>query len=419
MNEIVDNMHRNRFLSVIAFFLIMMLTLPVMANWAGPDQKILRKVDNSQTVTLSVLTPGGYCYRWSGPNILTDRNQPTIQANPTEEQSIYICLRIGANGVEEDQVVVSVVDEVRIVSVKPKRTCYSPGDPIDLEDFEILTEPKGYEDIVSYSPVQISGGNGFYPTQHWPDNNGKWDEVIVFSIDYLENHSEKPVIVNVLDPEAQSHTIGAELNFLEWGETILKYDEIVENVENTIELMKNAKGLKELLKAGFVEPNLEIIIGELSFEDGGYRCCNNHVERFGNFHFGGLTISGGLGFEIPFPIPMIPGAMFTATVEAGVKITIGGLDLQLSSDPNCIVADVPFTLEGQVTGLVGVAVFSPKLAECSGGVEGSLSVGGTWHLMSGGLERNPTVLKATIVTRAKLIGLNIFPFRWTFVEFRI
>lgn len=411
-------MLRNRYLSLITFLLALLIVPSAMANWAGPDQKILRKVDNSQTVTLSVPSPGNYCYRWSGPNILSDPNQPTIQANPVNEESVYVCLRIGANGVEEDQVVVRVVSEIRITSVKPKRTCYSPGDHIDIEDFEIRTEPEGYENIVSYSPVQISGEDGFYPLQHSPDNNGKWDETIVFSIDYLDNHDEKSVNVHVLDPEAQSH-MGIENDFIEWAETMIKYDEIIEDVENTIELMKNAKGLKEMIKAGFVEPELKITVGKMSLEDGGYRCCNDHVERFGNFHFEGLSISGSLGFEVPFPIPMVPGALFTASVDAGIGITIGGLDLQLSADPKCFAMDIPFTFKCNVTGTVGVAIFSPKLAGASGGVKGTLSVGGTWHLMNGGVERNPASLKATIETKVKFIGLDIFPHTWTLAEFRI
>lgn len=403
-------MHRSRLLSVIAFFMIMVHTLPVMANWAGPDQKVLRKVDNSQTVILSVLTPGGYCYRWSGPNILTDRNQPTIQANPTEEQSIYICLRIGANGVEEDQVVVSLVDEVRIVSVKPKRTCYSPGDPIDLEDFEILTEPKGYEDLVSYSPVQISGGNGLYPTQHNPlvQGNGKWDEVIVFSIDYLENHCEKPLIVSVANPDAQN-TVTSHFDFQKG----FNYLDIVNELD-AIEKALNSSG-----GSGHRIPHSPSInIGSIDIPWYKYECFNDHVIKLYNLQWGGLSVELGPDFYVP--IAVIPGAYFHGNLRFGT--TIGQTNFLMTEGYDFFSTEevhITFSIEGSASASLGLALLNPKFLSVEGGVEGSFSTNCVWIIQKRIVERNPIIFKINGFVEFNAMSFWRTRIPFTIFEFKI
>ena len=115
--------------------LMLGVTWGVFAQWGGPDQEILRNPQNSQMVTLSVLDASpNVCYIWSGRNIQGDNKQPSVQANPIDSVSRYHVQRIGPMGVEEDEVVVRLLDSVKIVSVEPIKNCYQNNDPI-LMDF--------------------------------------------------------------------------------------------------------------------------------------------------------------------------------------------------------------------------------------------------------------------------------------------
>ena len=72
----------------------LMPVMTVRAQWAGEDKMILRTENNDQTVTLSVINPDpNACYKWTGPNILTDASRPTITANPQERiSSTAVCV---------------------------------------------------------------------------------------------------------------------------------------------------------------------------------------------------------------------------------------------------------------------------------------------------------------------------------------
>ena len=147
---------------IIAILLLLALGWGAQAQFAGPDKRIVREPHNRQTTTLGEPDASAdACYIWTGPHIVGNANQPVITVNPIDTLEVYQVKRISKNGVEEDQAEVHVEDSVIIKYVIAKYQCYNHGEEISTSQFDITTEPKGYENLVTVSPSVANNNAGF------------------------------------------------------------------------------------------------------------------------------------------------------------------------------------------------------------------------------------------------------------------
>ena len=157
MNKKLNDMKR-----IIAILLLLALGWGAQAQFAGPDKRIVREPHNRQTTTLGEPDASAdACYIWTGPHIVGNANQPVITVNPIDTLEVYQVKRISKNGVEEDQAEVHVEDSVIIKYVIAKYQCYNHGEEISTSQFDITTEPKGYENLVTVSPSVANNNAGF------------------------------------------------------------------------------------------------------------------------------------------------------------------------------------------------------------------------------------------------------------------
>lgn len=138
---------------IIITLLLVVEVFVVQAQFAGENKVILRKEGNSQSTTIGTPDPDAQnCYKWTGPHIVGDPNQPVITVHPTAEWEEYTVRRITKNGVEEDRVSVYVEDTIEIRYVNPKYKCFAEGEQLHAYDFEIVTYPKGYGNLAEITP---------------------------------------------------------------------------------------------------------------------------------------------------------------------------------------------------------------------------------------------------------------------------
>ena len=111
--------------------------------------------------------------------------------NPQSSEELYTVTRSSSCGVEQDQVKVKVVDSVTIVSVTPLKDCYNSGDNLALSDFEIKTNPDGYESLVQFTPTRVTNYAG----------ESDEEQTITFSLNYRGHTSTNEATVNVFNED--------------------------------------------------------------------------------------------------------------------------------------------------------------------------------------------------------------------------
>lgn len=200
---------------------LMFLLLPAMAwaQWAGPDKTFLSGQNVGMDIGEAPWEVGEYCYTWSeGLNAHIPQNQdihqPVIRVFPTDTVEVYNVQRVGPWGVEEDQVVLRRVDTVTIVSITPKKSCFTYGKDlsVSLEDFEIVTSPaeyKQYVRLISPRNGRLSSAPPIDITQYMPNLFGG-----DFAIqEFIDRTTPTLNLLNYYRTQPAEQTVAVEFGF--------------------------------------------------------------------------------------------------------------------------------------------------------------------------------------------------------------
>ena len=398
-------------------FLVLMLgTVTASAQWAGKDQEVFRNNDNSQTVTLSVTSANPKaCYKWTGPNIQGDPNQPSVTAKPQQAQQTYVCQRISAEGVEEDEVIVKVFDSVQIVSVTPKKRCYSAGDGVVTSDFNIVTEPKGYENQVTASPSSVGG---IYTGVE--NNDGSYNVELTFSLTVNNHTSTKKTNVVVIDPDmGLSPSVGIDIG--SFVQTCRKINELETEMTTLANKMKAATeaGNSALKQCVELKPP-HFYFGEFQVGEWRWMCCNDTRTQLVPISWGGMSAECGIAITVPFPIAAIPGLAFYLTAESKTNVGLTGCTFNMSRMKECSNVELTLGVTSTVSGAAGICFMSPSILSAQLGIEGQGSSSIIWKVTEGKVVWRPLLLTGS-VTGQILVAGGIFKqsAKWTFLKIQI
>lgn len=339
---------------VITSAFMLLLCLTAKAQWAGEDKEVLREEDNSQTVSIGV--PDGSsdkCYEWSGPNIESvDTHQPVIVVHPQSPEETYICTRTSSCGVEQDEVVVRMKDTISLVSVTPLKDCYNSGDALALTDFQIVTDPAGYESLVQFSPTQVYNLAGASEER----------QTITFGLTYNGYTSSKTAQVNVFN-EDLGVSEGQSVDFHKFIKDFQKVNAMVEKAKGLSDKLNSlAKGVSPC------EPDFHLV---LNFPQGSdiHACCNGKEVNGFKINWPSYDVNLGIDCYIPtsLSIPHVGG--LEIHVGAAIGVTLGPLAFTFKGD--CSNITLPLGLYANISGGVRLSLFDPDF------LSGELNLVGT------------------------------------------
>jgi hypothetical protein len=347
---------------VITSAFMLLLCMTAKAQWAGEDKEVLRESDNSQTVTIGAADGSSdKCYEWSGPNIVGDPHQATITVNPQSSEELYTVTRSSSCGVEQDQVKVKVVDSVTIVSVTPLKDCYNSGDNLALSDFEIKTNPDGYESLVQFTPTRVTNYAG----------ESDEEQTITFSLNYRGHTSTNEATVNVFNEDLGLSTCKS-----------VDFNKFLEDFKKINAMVQKAQGFADKLNTlskdfNPCSPDFHLV---LSLPQGSdiHACCEG--KEITGFRVDLPTIDAYLGIDCYIPtslsIPHVGG--LEIHVGAAIGVRLGPLSIKFKRE--CSTITIPLSLYANVAGGVRVFFGDPDFLSAELNLVGEGSTSLTWTI---------------------------------------
>lgn len=388
---------------IISFLVIILSSNVVMAQWAGEDKKIAREKDDLQSVSIGVQDPneGNTCYSWTGPRIFSDPSKSVITVCPVEETNVYHVTRVSKYGVEEDQVIVKVIDDVLIVSVTPKFDCYGAGDVIELSDFTIITDPEGYENDVRFHPNRATT----------PAGASVGEQTITFVLEKNNHTDTKTAQITVVDDGAASG-----------GGTTVNYMSMKENIEN---MQTVSKALDRIIEGAKVVEKISPCSFDVSTSATGPSvdckdfCCDNK-------QFKGLSVSVGTidfsaSYSCRFPFYGIPG-IASADVLLGLSfsLSLAPCTLKIIPDANtCSNASIGVGASFQVSGGVGVSVGGGEVLSADLTIAVAANGNFQWNLINNTTSPFSMSFPVTAVGEIELISLVSYSTSYTFFQYNV
>lgn len=373
-------------------------------NWAGPDKTVLRLPDSSQTVTIGQpCKDADKCFSWEGPHIESDPHQSVITVKPQDSLSIYTVRRIDKCGEAISQVRVTLVDHVNLVSVIPL-SCYNDGDSIKLDDFKIITDPPGFENLVKFTPAIASRPVSFAT----PIGS----QILTFTLEENNPESTQDVEVTVVN-ENLTATASVSPDFLNFKETLQKAESLLVKAQKY--MAGNAEALGKYIPCKPDDPSINF---DLTLPHNTAYCCNGVLVDAFNIMM--PSISAAVSFECAFPstwcIPGIGGLYFTLGFGAGV--TVGPFAIRFRGD--CSQASVPLELSAEISGGARVEALSKDFLSFSAKFVGSGKIG-TEYVFGRGFEWEGLVVDVSLQAEVKTFGLfslkTTYPIgSWTFFK---
>lgn len=348
---------------IIAILLLLALGWGAQAQFAGPDKHVARNVDNSQTVTLGVADAStDACYIWTGSHIEGNPNQAVITANPRSEAERYQVKRISKNGVEEDEVWVFVEDSIEIRYAKPKYGCYSDGDEITTDQFEIETYPTGYEHLVTVSPAVAQKSSG--------SSSGRME--VTFFLRHNNHNSTKREYITVINNDLDE-TSGASVNVMKLKAALENGDELAKKLED---FQEAAAGLKTLESIAPCSWNFDLNRGSGNFRIR-KKCCSDHTPYdILLVTFPSASVSASYQCRFPFyGVPHV--ASLDVLLNLGLTLAVGPAQGELSFHTQCCTFCIPASLSFAVSGGVGASI-GGDLIQADLLLQGSATASCTW-----------------------------------------
>lgn len=308
-------------------------------GFAGEDKKVVHLSDNSQQVEIGLPDDDPtHCYEWSGPNILTDPHKPVITVNPREPMVVYHVTLHSTCAPETDEVVVSTVDTIGIVSVTPLKDCYNDGDPVDISDFEVETDPPGYGSLATVTPDRAvnTWGGVVDPTE------------FTIKLTYGNYTSSRTVTVDVYNEGLEIST-GTSLHLNKVLNALETMRKIIEKGKKIADLMSKTKGTLSC-EIGF-DANLGLP-SHSYFK----ACCNG--EEITGYRISGFSFAPSMNLDCYIPIPYLSIPK------------VGGLHAHLGVGYGLSLEPITYTYKGECSGIPSVVV--NMYIQIAGGIEFSL-----------------------------------------------
>lgn len=353
-------------LIVSVFTLFISLTIQAQTPYNPPldggTRDVLRLLDDSQKITLSQPEVPNACYEWSGPRIQTDPSEASITVNPTDPVSVYRVRRISHCGVDESEITVRLVDTISIVNIIPK-SCFNAGDSMRDEDFEVITNPRGYGHLAKHTPTVALNSAGSVVDE----------TVVTFRLIYGAHESVKTVTVSVIND-----------NLTNAGVLNLPLKDFMQKLNDAKEMLKKARtctGFLDKVSGGFAcAPNSPDVSLDINMPQSTCYCCNGNVVDA--FTLIWPTISGSISGDctIPLPgvsIPFVGG--LSAVITLTGSIALGPFNLRIRGA--CTQGDVPVEFAVDLYGGVQVAFISKNVLSASLKIGGGGKTGWVWTIL--------------------------------------
>lgn len=355
---------------IIAILLLLALGWGAQAQFAGPDKRIVREPHNRQTTTLGEPDASAdACYIWTGPHIVGNANQAVITVNPIDTLEVYQVKRISKNGVEEDQAEVHVEDSVIIKYVIAKYQCYNHGEEISTSQFDITTEPKGYENLVTVSPSVANNNAGFSIENNVP---------VTFTLTKNGHTSTMVKNITVFNSDLTiSQNLGQGLS------NIRRMLLSMQLVDNALDGLKDCtRPLRFLRGAGATcgwddDSGVAGSSGALDITPK-LLCCGDHTMAPAlQIKFGQLSKGASFGCRVP-----LYGVPYVATIDLVFNISgsvfVGPVDGILSTNTECAQLCFPFGASVAINGGVGGSLLGGDILKLDALVQASASATASW-----------------------------------------
>ena len=366
MNKKLNDMKR-----IIAILLLLALGWGAQAQFAGPDKRIVREPHNRQTTTLGEPDASAdACYIWTGPHIVGNANQPVITVNPIDTLEVYQVKRISKNGVEEDQAEVHVEDSVIIKYVFAKYQCYNHGEEISTSQFDITTEPKGYENLVTVSPSVANNNAGFSIENNVP---------VTFTLTKNGHTSTMVKNITVFNSDLTiSQNLGQGLSNIR--RLLMSFT----LVNNALEDLKKCTRPLDFIKRAPCRWS-DTANHQSGAEASGalditpkLLCCGDHrMAPALQIKFGQLSKGASFGCRVPlYGVPYVATLDFVFNISGSVFV--GPVDGILSTNTECAQLCFPFGATVSINGGVGGSVLGGDILKLDALVQASASATASW-----------------------------------------
>ena len=376
---------------IIAILLLLALGWGAQAQFAGPDKTLVREDGNTQTTTIGTPGSADACYIWTGPHIEGNANQPVITVHPTAEAERYRVKRISENGVEEDEVWVYLEDTIEIRNVKPKYGCYSHGEALSTDQFEIETYPPGYEHLVTLSPSNATRD------AHTSEGSMR----VTFSVTKSGHTSTDYAWIKVINNDLDA-TPGASLNVMKLKKALEDGTELA----NKLETFKQATAGMEILNR--IAPcswnfDLNRGIGNIRVRR---KCCSDHTPYdILLVTFPSASVSAT--YQCRFPFTGVPHvATLDVLLNLGATLAAGPAQGELSFHTQCCTFCIPVSLTVAVSGGVGASI-GGDLLQADLLLQGSTTGSCTWCPIGGGINCQVTGT-VSIIGQLQLVSIVNF-----------
>lgn len=309
----------------------------------------------------------------------SQREQPIAKIYITSESGVgsfvFSCTRTSKYGYQKEYVTVTLKNTIETM-VKAKNDCWAHGDDITEDQFEITTNPPGYEEHVILDLDSKKAENFVGPIHDKQTLHFVSDDPSRYPIE------DKDVIIDVIRAGySQGISVGGNeslpkmIQALKEGGTFL---EKMKRIEDATEPFKKFSGLP--VKLDFPH---DFHVGV----SGGMECCNGGEARFVDLSGGGYI---GVNFELDFPVPPCPFVHLFVGLTASFTLNFAGYRWTYHTecdDCDCGGASfLDFRLGGELYGGVSIEAGSRDFLSVSGTITGGLDWGGKFFFAN---EKNP------------------------------
>jgi len=392
MKKIILNktgFNMQKLIKLLLLGLLLFSTANIFAQFAGEDKKVAKLANNTQTVVIGAASNNPQdCYKWSGGIILSADNLPQVTVNPRDSVTVFTCTRVSEHGVEQDQVKVFLIDDIQIVSVTPKRKCWSKGEAISVSEFEIVTDPPGMSGDVRLG-ANSTPAIGSVSSEKVSNMTVNFE---AFADGHVTDNASTEIVVVNKDITTNA-SISVDLKVLK------DFLEGIKSKGKFIETYLKNSPLK--VPCSYEDPSFSVGGGLNLFNE----CCHDKVQDSEKYRVEGSLSGGGISCDFPLPPPYggIPCiAELGITIKVGISATLG-FDLTVSECQTEICADL--AVSGSLTvGFYG-QIWSKDVFRGELTATGYLHFGGVQICYPSGFKVGSMCLEAKGNYSVKFIGM--------------
>lgn len=298
---------------------------------------------------------------------VSDRKKSKVNIQVWDEgYYLYRLCRVSKYGYQYEMVTVTILNEIRLVGANPKKNiqCWADEDPITIDQFDLTTEPCGYEAYVDLADDSRVAQNH----NVWLDENNMDIHFII------HNHGmgEPPADANYNDCHI---TVVDEVSAPSYSSpNVKKLNELVKKLKKIDDIQKSIDKAKDYMKSvperyvKFTSPDDAGLTIEAGIHES---CCANSL---GNYLSVGVQGKLAVGIEVNWPIWM-DVVFVTGSVELGVT---SALTFNVSFD-NISCLDFKFEpLALYCEGFFGLKAGEPGFVSIAGGAVIGVKGGVAW-----------------------------------------